>query len=134
VDRFIDDVSSLAIEDRLISKLSTLFRSPSVMDMSEEVVSGLAGETPESSTERQRLEAKHKTLKAGLQSLKSLYKRRNSDKPPEQDQVALEDPQQTPDMTPRISDKASVATDSAESGVQDNTLGEPSPFLEKIEL
>ncbi|KAL8367053.1 hypothetical protein RB599_010965 [Gaeumannomyces hyphopodioides] len=81
VSRFIDDLSILAIEDCLISKLSTLFRSSNVLEMSAEDISRLAGETQESSLERKRLEAKRGILETGLQGLKSLHKRRNVNPP-----------------------------------------------------
>lgn len=116
MSRFIDDVSNLAIEDCLISKLSTLFKSGNVLEMSPQDVSSLAGETPESSLERQRLEAKRKTLKTGLQSLKSLNKRRSGVvSPTEQDQAASENSEKTSAMTPSRSEKASITTDIAEA-------------------
>ena len=115
MSRFIDDVSILAIEDCLISKLSTLFRSSNVLEMSELEISRLAGETRESSLERKRLEAKRRILETGLQSLKSLHKRRNVVNPPEQDQVASGDSEQMSAITPNRSENASIATDSAEA-------------------
>jgi hypothetical protein len=115
VSRFIDDVSILAIEDCLISKLSTLFRSKNVLDMSAQDISRLAGETPESSLERKRLEEKRRILETGLQGLKSLHKRRNVVNPPQQDQVASEDSEQMSAMTSSGSEKASIATDSADA-------------------
>lgn len=118
VSRFIDDVSSLAIEDCLISKLSKLFSSSNVLEMSAKDLCSLAGETRESALERQRLEAKHKILKAGLQSLKSLYKRRNATDPAtERDQVSSEDQEQVSAITPSRSEGASIATKSPEEGV-----------------
>ncbi|KAF5701089.1 Mx2 (GTPase) [Fusarium mundagurra] len=74
VNRFIDDVSALAIEDCLISKLPSLFTSSSVAEMSDETLHLLAGENEESATERERLERKQAILEKGLQDLKSLYK------------------------------------------------------------
>jgi hypothetical protein len=115
VDRFIDNVSILAIEDCLISKLPTLFRSRNVLKMSEQEISRLAGETPESSLERKRLEAKRGILETGLQRLKSLHKRRNVVNPLNQDQVASGDPEKLSAMTPNRSENASIATHSAEA-------------------
>ncbi|KAJ0107643.1 P-loop containing nucleoside triphosphate hydrolase protein [Diaporthe amygdali] len=109
VSRFIDDVSILAIEDCLISKLSTLFRSSNILKMSDQEVSHLAGETQESSLERRRLEEKRNILKTGLQSLKSLNKRRNILTPTEQDQVASEDSDQIGAMIPRKQDLAAAS-------------------------
>ncbi|SCO40148.1 related to Mx2 protein (GTPase protein) [Fusarium fujikuroi] len=74
VNRFIDDVSVLAIEDCLISKLPLLFTSSSVAEMSDEMLYLLAGENEEISAERKRLELKQGILEKGLQDLKSLYK------------------------------------------------------------
>ncbi|KAF4438478.1 hypothetical protein F53441_12779 [Fusarium austroafricanum] len=75
MERFIDDVNVLAVEDCLISKLSSLFTSRNVAEMSDEELNLLAGETEESSVERGRLELKQGILEKGLQDLKSLYKR-----------------------------------------------------------
>ncbi|KAK1756313.1 hypothetical protein QBC47DRAFT_460164 [Echria macrotheca] len=74
LNRFIDDVGVLAIENCLISKLPTLFRASNFPEMSGEALAHLVGETPESSLERKRLEEKREILKTGLQSL---HKRRN---------------------------------------------------------
>jgi hypothetical protein len=115
VNRFIDDVSILAIEDCLISKLSTLFRSRNVLEMSGQDISRLAGETRESSLERKRLEAKRGILETGLQSLKSLHKRRNVVNTPKQDQVESGDSEQMSAMTSNRSENASIATNSAEA-------------------
>ncbi|KAJ9138996.1 p-loop containing nucleoside triphosphate hydrolase protein [Coniochaeta hoffmannii] len=93
VSRFIDDMSVLAIEDCLIGKLSTLFGSREVLNMSEQDISRLAGETAESSLERKRLEAKRGILETGLKGLKSLHKHRNVVDSPKQDQGALEHPE-----------------------------------------
>ncbi len=56
MNRFIDDVSVLAIEDCLISEVSGLLRSSQILKMGPETISRLAGETAESSVERKRLE------------------------------------------------------------------------------
>ena len=111
--RFIDDVSVLAIEDCLIGKLSTLFRSGNVLQMTEPDLSRLAGETPESSLERKRLKEKLRILETGLQGLKTLHKRRNVGNPFEQDHVPREDPERLSAMTPSRSEKASTASGSA---------------------
>lgn len=126
VSRFIDDMSTLAIEDCLISKLSTLFRSTNVSAMSEEGISSLVGETQESALERKRLEAKRGILETGLKSLKSLHKRRNVVEAPQQDQLASDDSEQVSAMTPSRSQKASVTTDSAEEASEAIGPHEPS--------
>lgn len=134
VSRFIDDVSVLAIEDCLIGKLSTLFRSKNVVEMSGEDISRLAGETQESSLERNRLEVKHQILEKGLRGLKSLRKSRNVANPPKQDQVASQDSDQMSATTPSQSEKASVITNSAEAVPRPITPNEasrsPSPYCE----
>ncbi|KAF4503070.1 Mx2 (GTPase) [Fusarium agapanthi] len=76
VNRFIDDVSILAIENCLISKLPSLFTSSSVAEMSDENLYSLAAENEASSVERKYLELKQGILEKGLQDLKSLYKHR----------------------------------------------------------
>jgi GTP-binding protein EngB required for normal cell division len=107
--RFIDDVSVLAIENRLIDKIPTLYRSSGFPDMSDEDLSHLAGETPESSQERKRLEAKQAILRTGLQSLKSLQKRGNVVRPTKQDRQGLpEDSAGTSARTPSRSGWSSV--------------------------
>jgi hypothetical protein len=115
VRRFIDDMSILAIEDCLISKLSMLFRSSNVLKMGDEEIARLAGETLESALERRRLEAKRGILETGLQGLKSLHRRRNTVSPNNADQVASEDSQQLSVMTPSRSEKASIPPDSGEA-------------------
>lgn len=134
VSRFIDDVSNLAIEDCLISKLSTLFKSSNVLEMGPQDVSRLAGETRESSHERERLESKRKILKTGLQSLKSLNKRISGPKPMEQTQVTSEDSEKTHIMTPSGSEKASIATDSAGAAHHAINPDEPSHSPDKVEI
>ena len=134
VSRFIDNVSILAIEDCLISKLSTLFRSRNVLEMSDQDISRLAGETPESSLERKRLEAKRGILETGLQSLKSLHKRRNVVNPTKQDQVASEDSEQMSAITPSSSGKASMATTSAEAAPREIVSDEPSQSPDRVAI
>jgi len=73
-DRFIDDLSVLAVEDCLIKNLTGLFRSEMVCDLGNEDLARLAGETEACAAERRRLEEKRGVLKAGLRSLKSLQK------------------------------------------------------------
>lgn len=130
MSRFIDDVSNLAIEDRLISKLSTLFRSSNILEMSVEDVSILAGETQESSLERQRLETKRKILRTGLQSLKSLNKRRSTLSPTERSEVETEYSPQISAMTPNDSEKESMTPSSPKACPRATTSGELSHSLD----
>lgn len=76
LNRFIDDVSVLGIENCLVGKVPELFRSIKILDLGPEDISRLAGETEESSVERNRLEEKREILSAGLQELVGLKKQR----------------------------------------------------------
>lgn len=134
LSRFIDDVSTLAIEDCLINKLSTLFRSSNVLEMSHEDLSRLAGETPESSLERKRLETKRGILETGLQGLKSLHKRRKFVDPLKQDQVALGDSEQMSANESIRSEKASVTANSAEVPPRAITRNETSHSPERAAM
>ncbi len=126
-------MSTLAIEDCLISKLSTLFRSNNVIDMSSEDISALAGETQESSQERKRLETKRRVLETGLERLKSFHKRRNIVHPPQLDQVTPKSPKQTSAMTSNRAEKASIATNGAEAPpVATTSYYEPSHSPEQV--
>jgi hypothetical protein len=133
VSRFIDDISNLAIEDCLISKLPTLFRSNNVLEMSSEDISRLAGETRASSLERKRLEAKRKILQTGLQGMKSLHKRSTVvDGPPKQDEVASEDSEKMSVMSRSRPEKASTATYSAEAAPLTIRPDKPSEFQDRV--
>lgn len=102
-------MSVLAIESRLMDKIPTLYRSSGFPEMSDEDLSHLAGETPESSQERKRLEAKRGILMTGLQSLKSLQKRGNVVKPTKQDRQGLpKDSEGTSARTPSRSGSSGV--------------------------
>lgn len=127
-------MSTLAIENCLISKLPTLFRSSNVLEMSPEDLADLAGETPESSLERQRLEAKRKTLKTGLQSLKSLNKRRNVVDPIEQNQLTSEESNQVSVKTPSRSENSHAATTSAGEPLQVTIPDGPPQSLDRDEI
>ncbi|KAM0547829.1 hypothetical protein ACHAPJ_010175 [Fusarium lateritium] len=113
VDRFIDDVSVLAIEDCLVSKLSSLFRSGNVVEMSDEDLYLLAGETQESCIERERIEVKQRILERGLQDLKSLYKRKTVVDLRRKDGLVSEDSDQMSAITRSRSGEASIITSSA---------------------
>ena len=129
VDRFIDDVSNLAIEDCLISKLSSLFRSSTVMEINGQDLYRLAGETQESCLERKRLEVKRRILTQGLRDLKSLYRRSNVINSPKQDELASEDSEQMPAMAQSRFEQASTATTSAEAAPEVISPDEPSVLL-----
>ncbi|CEI68181.1 unnamed protein product [Fusarium venenatum] len=77
VERFIDGVSILAVENCLISKLPTLLKSHDVVKMTSVEISFLVEESRDTSLERERLKKKRGILADGLQTLRSLQKRSN---------------------------------------------------------
>ncbi|RBR12056.1 hypothetical protein FVER53590_04403 [Fusarium verticillioides] len=111
VNRFIDDVSVLAIEDCLISKLPSLFTASSVAEMSDETLHLLAGENEESANERKRLEQKQGILEKGLQDLKSLYKHSTVAGSRRYQVLLSEDPEKVSAITQSKSEKGSSTTD-----------------------
>src|ERR1700760_1861957 len=70
----IDDFSTLAIEQRLIQKLPTLFDPGTVYDMKEEEIASLTAESKETAAERTWCTEKLAILEAGLLSLKHFDK------------------------------------------------------------
>jgi GTP-binding protein EngB required for normal cell division len=131
MSRFVDDMSILAIEDCLISKLPAVFKSSNVLEMSDQDLSRLAGETRETSLERKRLEAKRLILEKGLQGLKSLHKRRSVTNPHRQDQATSEEVEQMSTMTPSSSETASIAPTSAKEAPRASIPGEPSHYPDR---
>ncbi|KAM5388265.1 hypothetical protein ACJA88_000129 [Fusarium oxysporum] len=129
VNRFIDDVSVLAIEDCLISKLPSLFTSSSVAEMSDEELYLLAGETDESSIERKRLELKQGILEKGLQDLKSLYKRSTVVGHRGYHGLSSEDSEKMSAITQSKSEKGSSITDSPRAASE--VFGEAVPINEE---
>lgn len=135
MSRFIDNMSILAIEDILISKVSMLFRSSNVLEMKDEDLSLLAGETQESSQERRRLEVKQETLNTGLRGLKGLQKRRNVINETKRDQVGPRDSDNVAATTPSTPEEASIATNSAEGAAPRAVISVkhiPSPRMRAI--
>ncbi|KAH8671718.1 P-loop containing nucleoside triphosphate hydrolase protein [Xylariales sp. PMI_506] len=109
MNRFIDDVSVLAIEDCLIGKVSELFKPSTILEMSPEDISRLAGETEESSIERKRLVEKRDILDAGLRGLNGLQKPRQFARPAELNAGSSDDVENKPDMITPSSDQSSPA-------------------------
>lgn len=68
----IDDVSVLAIETCLITRLSTIFSPATVLDIGDAIVTAVAAEDEESSMERARCDEKRKILEEGLRELKDI--------------------------------------------------------------
>ncbi|KAJ4094348.1 hypothetical protein NW760_012823 [Fusarium oxysporum] len=129
VNRFIDDVSVLAIEDCLISKLPSLFTSSSVAEMSDEELYLLAGETEESSDQRKRLELKQGILEKGLQDLKSLYKRSTVVGHRGYHGLSSEDSEKMSAITQSRSEKGSSITDGGRTASE--VFGEATPINEE---
>jgi hypothetical protein len=93
--------------------------------MSDEELFLLAGETEESCSKREHLEAKRGILEKGLQDLKSLYKHRTIIDLTNQKDPALEDSKKVTDVTQNGFEKSSVATSSigiASEGFSANEL------------
>ncbi|KAG5993869.1 hypothetical protein E4U43_003379 [Claviceps pusilla] len=67
--KFIDDISVLAVERCLINKLPHLFRAESVLDLKDEEVARVAGETAEAAAERDRCSEKLAILEDGRRDL-----------------------------------------------------------------
>jgi hypothetical protein len=110
MNRFIDDVSVLAVEDCLIGKVAKLFRSSQFLDMNPDDVSRLAGETEESSVERKHLIQKCKILDAGLRGLKDLQRQRQIANPAPSNLVSLADSENESEETTPGSGQASTAS------------------------
>lgn len=89
-------MSNLAVEGCLVSKLDGLFRTRDILEMSPEDISRLSSESPDASSERERLLQKRDVLEKGLPALKGFQNRRNAFAPIKgrNDQVSeLEDSQ-----------------------------------------
>ncbi|KAH7411322.1 P-loop containing nucleoside triphosphate hydrolase protein [Cadophora sp. MPI-SDFR-AT-0126] len=110
MNRFIDDVSVLAVEDCLIGKVAGLFRSDKVVDMSSDDISRLAGETAESSVERKRLVDKRKMLDDGLRGLKGLQKQKQFTRPADWAPVSSGDVEEQLEKTTSDSESASIVS------------------------
>ncbi|KAI1878828.1 hypothetical protein JX265_003005 [Neoarthrinium moseri] len=130
LNRFIDDVSVLAIENCLIGKLTELFRPRRILKMSPEDISRLAGETAESSVERNRLFERRKILEAGLRSLNGLQKQKQFVHPAGWDPVSPEDMENKPSKPTLSSESASVASSIKGPSSVMNSQDEANPPLD----
>jgi len=105
-------MSVLAIEDCLISKLPNLFKSSHVMEMSQQDLKSLAGETEDSAAERKRLETKRGVLVTGLEALKRFHKRKLVNSPTQKQSASGREPMST--TTPNRSEDASLGSNSTD--------------------
>ena len=70
MEKFTDDVSVLAIERCIMDKLSSIFSSDVICDMTDDDINELAGESPETAAQRKYLTEKLKVLEEGMEKLK----------------------------------------------------------------
>lgn len=108
IERFIDDVSVLAVENCFIGKLPELFKPQDVAGLSPEDISRLAREAEETSFARNALEQKRKTLMAGLQRLKTFNIDRALSRAASQDAEVTEDTSDEDTSDEDTSDEDSV--------------------------
>lgn len=110
-------MSVLAIEDCFLKKISTLFRS-SLVEMNDEDISRLAGETEECSRERSRLEEKRVILEASLRRLKRALEQNNVMDAFEHDQPGIADSHQAPAVEDLSSSMDNLAISESHNDVQ----------------
>ena len=72
--KFIDDISVLAIEQCLLTKLPSLFGPDVVYEFTDDEISEIAGEKESAVAERAQLTEKLLVLQSGLNDLKRLDK------------------------------------------------------------
>lgn len=76
-DRFVDDVSALAIEECLIRKLPNLLKPSRVFELDQDEIQRLVGESEETASVRTKLSEKRTLLQKGLQDLKGFQTHRD---------------------------------------------------------
>lgn len=72
-DRFIDDISVMAVERCLMSKLTGILTPIKAVELEDDELLRLVGESEESVDERLRLTEKLEILQNGLRDIKRLY-------------------------------------------------------------
>lgn len=77
IKNFIDDISSLAIEQSLIKHLPSLLSSDTAHEMDEEAVHSLVSESPAVAEARRRYSEKLDVLEAGMYELRKLTRAGN---------------------------------------------------------
>ncbi|GAO15862.1 uncharacterized protein UV8b_07746 [Ustilaginoidea virens] len=77
LERFVDDVSVLAVEQCLVSKLPSLLQSDVVLDLEEEEIARLVSESQDTSLQRARCLEKLDVLQKGKEELRRLVSQRS---------------------------------------------------------
>lgn len=78
LDRFIDDISVIAIEGCLIRRLPSLLTPNAVLELEPAEIKHLVGENDETALKRTKLIEKLKTLQKGLQDIKRFQRHRDA--------------------------------------------------------
>ncbi|KFA51298.1 hypothetical protein S40293_04398 [Stachybotrys chartarum IBT 40293] len=78
LDRFIDDISVIAVEGCLIRRLPSLLTPSTVLELESAEISHLVGENDETASRRTNLTNKLQTLQKGLQDIKRFQRHRGA--------------------------------------------------------
>jgi hypothetical protein len=78
LERFVDDVSIIAVEKCFIDKLPSLLTPNRVLELHPDKIKNLVGESEETTIARTKVVEKLRTLERGLQDIKSFQGHRNA--------------------------------------------------------
>jgi len=135
--RVVNDVSTLAIEECLISKLPRLFRPEMIHELSDAEVSKLASETEDTKSQRERCIERLAVLEAGMHDLKSLDRYRSGIQSTSSYKVAYQRSFLTAFLDPNIDSNSSAWKSGDDSSAKqsasntDITPGESSAAVEE---
>ena len=73
---FIDNFAVLAVEYCILEKVAGFFTPQTVLDLDEDVIESIAGETPQSKVERDRAVTKLNSLESGLKALRNIQRQK----------------------------------------------------------